>query len=164
MILDLKKLFVEDIKKVSGSYQIDNLISLTDPMFLFSPIKVNYNIENNAGLVELKASVDFNISHPCDRCTKQVEINCKYKFKHILVTSIDNEENDEYILLDNFKINLDEVITEDILLRIPSKILCKPDCKGLCQECGKDLNEGPCQCSKDFIDPRLEVLKSLLND
>ena len=164
MILDLKRLFVEDIKKISDSYQIDNLISLTDPMFLFSPIKVNYNIENNAGLVELKASVDFNISHPCDRCTKQVKINCKYKFKHVLVTSIDNEENDEYILLDNFKINLDEVITEDILLRIPSKILCKPDCKGLCQECGKDLNEGPCQCNKDSIDPRLEVLKSLLND
>lgn len=51
---------------------------------------------------------------------------------------------------------------EPIQKPMPTKMLCKPDCKGLCCKCGKNLNDGPCDCQKD-VDPRLEALLQLLD-
>ena len=59
-------------------------------------------------------------------------------------------------------LDLTEALREQILLELPMRPLCKPDCRGLCVECGKNLNEGPCGCVKETIDPRLVRLKDLL--
>jgi uncharacterized protein len=59
-------------------------------------------------------------------------------------------------------LNLTAALREHILLALPMRPLCKPDCLGLCVECGKNLNEGPCDCVKETIDPRLAGLKELL--
>jgi len=61
------------------------------------------------------------------------------------------------------EIDLDELIKEQVLLSMPIKPLCRPECKGLCLKCGKNLNEGACQCERDEIDARLEILKKLKN-
>ena len=50
----------------------------------------------------------------------------------------------------------------DLVLELPLRYLCKPDCKGLCCRCGKNLNDGPCGCQKE-IDPRLAALRQLLD-
>ena len=42
--------------------------------------------------------------------------------------------------------------------------LCKPDCAGLCSNCGANLNEGPCNCDKEDVDPRFAALRSLKNE
>jgi uncharacterized protein len=49
-------------------------------------------------------------------------------------------------------------------MEFPSRFLCSDDCKGLCQRCGKNLNEGACNCGKDEIDPRLAPLKKILEE
>jgi len=59
-------------------------------------------------------------------------------------------------------LDLTEALREQILLELPMRPLCKPDCRGLCVECGKNLNEGTCDCVKETIDPRLVRLKDLL--
>ena len=56
------------------------------------------------------------------------------------------EDSGEYIQVDDYKLDLDELIRTDILLELPTKFLCKEDCKGLCPTCGKNLNEGACDC------------------
>ena len=58
--------------------------------------------------------------------------------------------------------DLDDILTTAVVLNLDSQLLCKPDCKGLCARCGKDLNEGPCGCQPER-DPRLQVLEKLLN-
>lgn len=58
-------------------------------------------------------------------------------------------------------LDLSEQVWETLLLLLPQKVLCGADCLGLCPECGADLNQGPCGCSKDGKDPRLEILRSL---
>ena len=83
--------------------------------------------------------------------------------ERILVSSLNNEENDEYLLLDNYQLPLDELVEEELILNLPSKNLCRKDCRGLCPKCGRNLNEGLCGCRSDTIDPRLEVLKQLMN-
>ena len=59
-------------------------------------------------------------------------------------------------------LDLTEALREQVLLELPMRPLCKPDCLGLCPVCGKNLNEGPCDCVKETIDPRLAGLKDLL--
>ena len=60
-------------------------------------------------------------------------------------------------------IDLDELVMSDLLLTLPMKHLCREDCKGLCAQCGKNLNEGDCGCIKKPVDPRLEALRKLLD-
>jgi uncharacterized protein len=58
-------------------------------------------------------------------------------------------------------LNLAALLWEEFSLALPVKPLCRPDCKGLCPECGKNLNEGACGCSPDTGDPRLAALRQL---
>jgi uncharacterized protein len=61
------------------------------------------------------------------------------------------------------RLDLDQLVEEDVNLAIPSKYLCNPDCKGLCSICGKNLNENQCDC-KAPVDPRMAVLLQLLDE
>ena len=80
-----------------------------------------------------------------------------------LFRTLADEENDDYIETPDFTLELDDVVISDIFLSLPSKNLCRDDCKGLCQICGQNLNNGECSCDKRQTDPRLEILKQLID-
>ena len=67
------------------------------------------------------------------------------------------------VRVNDYQLPLDELVEEELILNLPSKNLCRKDCRGLCPKCGKNLNEGLCGCRSDTIDPRLEVLRQLMN-
>ena len=71
----------------------------------------------------------------------------------------ENELNLDYY--SNEEIDISELITEQVLLAVPMKPLCSPECVGICMACGTDLNEGICKCKTDKIDPRLSPLERL---
>ena len=81
----------------------------------------------------------------------------------VLVTEFANEENeDEWVFpLEGDSADLDDIVRTVFVLNLDSKLLCKKDCKGLCCRCGKNLNDGPCNCQKE-LDPRFAALKQLL--
>ena len=118
------------------------------------PAKVSGLVENRAGVVTLTADVRLDYVASCDRCLRDVPQSLNRQFTHVLTRSLQNEENDELILVEDMHFDLDELLREDILLSLPTKVLCKSDCKGLCPMCGADLNKGPCGCKKP-VDPRL---------
>ena len=75
------------------------------------------------------------------------------------------EENvDEYVIVENGRLDIDEQLSEALLLDFPRKILCSDDCPGLCPKCGKQLKHGKCGCNTKEIDPRLAVLAKLLEE
>ena len=81
-----------------------------------------------------------------------------------VVEKLENEEDDDdYIVVSNRELDLDELVNEEVSLSLPNKILCKDDCKGLCPKCGANLNVKQCNCKKD-VDPRMEALLQLLED
>jgi uncharacterized protein len=69
---------------------------------------------------------------------------------------------DPIYFIDESWLDLRQPLREQILLTLPMHSLCRPDCKGLCPTCGQNLNEGPCSCDTEDIDPRLAELKKLL--
>ena len=83
----------------------------------------------------------------------------------VLVTEMANEENeDEWVFpLEGDRADLDDIVRTVFVLNLDSKLLCKEDCAGLCHRCGKNLNEGPCNCQKE-LDPRFAALKQLLEN
>ena len=71
---------------------------------------------------------------------------------------------DRYIVVSDGQLDLAELATADILLELPTSVLCVESCKGLCPVCGANLNEGDCGCDRSQRDPRLDKLRELLDE
>lgn len=127
------------------------------------PVKIKGRIANRAGVVSMEADASVQIETVCDRCAAPVVEELTVKMKHTFVPASYESTNDEYIIVPDSHYDLDVLAREDVLLSLPTKFLCKEDCKGICSRCGKNLNEGPCDCKKE-VDPRLASLLSLLED
>jgi uncharacterized protein len=170
MVLDLTGLFASPGEKLLISYQLDFSGIEYFGEFLFKdPIEITGYVENRASLVILSISLSYCVYSVCSRCTCDIIKPTNLDFENILVRKLESpdrsfEENDDFILIPDAHLNLDEVITTNIILNIPMKQLCKIDCKGICQKCGKNQNESVCKCNKNQIDPRLESLTQLLDD
>jgi uncharacterized protein len=68
----------------------------------------------------------------------------------------------EWIIYEDANLDLAPLARENFLLEIPIQVLCRSDCRGLCSQCGQDLNAGPCDCEDEPLDPRLASLRSLI--
>lgn len=163
MVINLESVFNSEGLSLPVDYSLD-LSSETlgsEKPFVY-PVFVKGRVFNHTGIVEIEAQASTHIVYPCDRCTAPTDFDLDVKINHILVTSVNDENNDDFMLIKSYMFNLDEIVIEDFFLSLPSKFLCSEDCKGLCFKCGKNLNEGPCECKKE-IDPRLAVLSQLLD-
>ncbi len=129
------------------------------------PVSITGQVRNEAGVLLLTAELATTLHCVCDRCATAFVRDFSQKVSAVLVEALCHEENEDdwTFLLQNGSADLDEIMTAAFVLNMDSKMLCKPDCKGLCPTCGKDLNDGPCSCEKE-PDPRLAVLKQLLKD
>ena len=164
MILDLEPIFNNEGMVKDFEYELDlSEQELNGSKPFASPVKISGHAGNYTGIVELHATADFTLETACDRCAKPISLPLATKIFHTLVTSLNDETNDELMLVNELRFDLDELITEDIFLDLPSKFLCREDCKGICSKCGSDLNDGSCSCEKE-VDPRLAALKQLLDN
>lgn len=164
MFIDLQQLFDIENERVVVDYSLNlSDIELWGQCPFGSPVHITGVVENRAGIVYLAYTAGFVLSADCDRCLDRFSRDEAYQFDHILVRELNEEDTDAYILVENARLNLDELVRSDILLSLPTKLLCKDDCKGLCQTCGNNLNHIVCTCSRKECDPRLEALKKLLD-
>lgn len=126
------------------------------------PIVIHGTVRNMAGALVLEGSADTTLELVCDRCLKPFRQELRLPVSTLLAETLEDEENDEIVLLEDGAVDLDEVFTTALVLSMDSKHVCSEDCKGLCATCGADLNQGPCGCRKE-IDPRLAALAQLLD-
>lgn len=167
MQLDLKGYFSSEAekkeKKFNFSFSMSD-IEMNGSQPFTSPVEVSGVASSENGAVRIEASVTYDYVANCDRCLEEINEKVNKKFEHLLLLSEDDGEDDLYIRVQSEEIDLYELLREDIILNLPMIHLCKPDCKGLCSQCGANLNYEECTCSKDSVDPRLEILKTLLNN
>lgn len=126
------------------------------------PIVIHGTVRNMAGALMLEGSADTTLELVCDRCLKPFRQELRLPVSTLLAETLEDEENDEIVLLEDGAVDLDEVFTTALVLSMDSKHVCDQNCKGLCATCGANLNEGPCGCRKE-IDPRLAALAQLLD-
>ena len=147
MNIQLRQLFdiVGECVDIDYSISPDELKDISAYSFA-SPVAIKGKIINRAGVVRLTYESRAELALECDRCLTQFVREFCYSFEHILVAGT-NTDDDEYVVCSNNILDLNELAVSDLLLQLPTKILCKDDCKGLCYTCGKNLNEGECSCS-----------------
>ena len=143
---------------------VDERISLTEPATVSGKVRLDGNEVFVNGHVETRAQVE------CDRCLQPIKtpVNTDFALEYMTGSEYESggtaeltEAEMSVSVFDGKAIDVDEVVKEQILLAVPTRMLCREDCKGICPECGKDLNTGECQCVKEDIDPRWAALKNL---
>ena len=166
MLLDLSKIIVCPGASVSFSTSLD----LSDLRYgncypVSEPVQASGSVRNTAGVLILTARISTTLHGTCDRCAVDFDREVSYDVEAVLTRELENEdEADEWtFLLENDHADLDDILTTAFVLNMDSKLLCKPDCKGLCFRCGRNLNDGTCDCRPES-DPRLAVLGQLLKD
>ena len=171
MKLDLRPLLAGD-KLLTFEYELpidtDADAGFFNGVSFPSPMKVSGDITNTAGymLMQLTASVDYSTF--CARCLKPTSGSFTLSLEKTVATrdvlaDLPEEKIDDYAIIDDGFLDIDELLLDSLGMEFPSRFLCKDDCKGLCQRCGHNLNEGKCACPEREIDPRLAPLQKLLD-
>lgn len=165
MFIALESLLNGGIDEIEVDSSFDFSKEEIDGVFPFTtPVKLKGKIVNKAGIVTISATADFIFEAYCNRCAAKAKKSYSVPIEHTLVSQLNNEnDSDEYIVVENMKLDIERLTLEDIYLFLPSKFLCKETCKGVCPKCGTNLNESSCDCKKD-IDPRFEALLSMLDE
>ena len=127
------------------------------------PVLASGTVRNTAGVLVMQGQIRTCIHGVCDRCASDFDQAVEFPIDVVLVRELANEENeDEWVFpLEGDSADLEDIVRTVFVLNMDTKLLCKPDCEGLCCRCGKNLNDGPCSCQKE-IDPRLAALRQLL--
>lgn len=164
MLLDVRPIIHAPGKSRSFSFEMDfSDVEFAGRYPASSPVTVEGEVRNTAGLLDLSFSMQTTLDAVCDRCTKEFSQDKEFFFHCMLAEELQVEENDEIELLEEGKIDVGELARTTFILEMDTKTLCSEDCMGLCARCGADLNLGPCSCQKE-IDPRLAVLATLLEN
>ena len=163
MLLDLREIIGVPGGKVSFDYEPD----MSDVPFgsivrIKQPSRAAGNVTNRAGVLTFSANVDAECVCVCARCLGEFEYPVHKRITAYLTEGGEGENPDGYVL-EGDKADINEIIVTEFVLGMDERLFCREDCAGLCQNCGSDLNEGPCLCKKQ-IDPRLAVLGQLLDD
>ena len=165
MMLGLSKI----IDRPGASLPFSTSVDLSDLRFgtscpISEPVEASGTVRNTAGVLVMKGQIHTTIHGVCDRCANEFTSYVETPIDVVLVQELSNEENeDEWVFpLEGDSADLDDIVRTVFVLNMDSKLLCKPDCKGMCCRCGKNLNDGPCNCQKE-LDPRFATLRQLLD-
>ncbi|MDR0917215.1 MAG: DUF177 domain-containing protein [Oscillospiraceae bacterium] len=163
MTLDLREVIGVPSLSVSFDYAPDLADYLGDQYLAFvSPPRAVGTVRNNAGALSMTAHVDAEITTVCSRClcefTFVIDRDIAAKFGEGA-----SDDDSELYFIENARLDVDDLLLTELLLDQTHSPVCRDDCRGLCADCGADLNLGDCGCGKE-IDPRLAALAQLLDD
>ena len=169
MLVNLTDVFTSEGKVVEKTVSLE-MTEFQSKMGTFpiaekSPVQITMsNLGVGKALVEGTAEVTLTMA--CDRCLTEVPVKLELEFsrdvdsKDTQDSEIDDENQD---ILEGSQLNIETLINNEILINLPDKVLCKEDCKGMCKQCGQNLNEGDCGCDDFVPDPRMAAIKDIFN-
>ena len=174
MVLNISSLLSGEKSRLDIDYMLSisteemgNAVNLSGVTFP-SPAKVTGYITDNEGYMRLSLSVALPYETLCARCACEVKGEFEIDFERTVVPKgmVDDaeEKEEEFVVVENGMLDIDEQLSEILLLDFPTRVLCKEDCKGLCQKCGKDLNDGECNCPKKELNPAFAKLLSMFDE
>jgi uncharacterized protein len=181
MIDNLRFNVAQLMKDPVGSYRYVDVVADLDELVPDAELAEGVERSSIAGRVRLmrtnhgvlvQGSLEGETQVACSRCLAPVPVALDVQVEEVFMPTIDMatgrsikpEEEDEALWIDEHHIlDLSEVLRQDVLLELPPHVLCKEDCRGLCPECGTNLNEASCECKPD-IDPRWSSLTDLLKN
>ena len=155
----------EELELKSSSYPV----SRKEPFTL--------SVTGEAGKLHIRGETEVRLNMPCDRCLDDVEITFPIQIDYRITPDREEallsetgdrdseiEDFDEYSFLDGCILDVDKLVSDEIVVALPTKVLCKEDCKGLCPVCGTNLNHSSCSCDRTVGDPRMAAIRDIFMD
>lgn len=166
MRVDVTPILTGKTDKISFSFDWEGVPDLFPNVSFEGPVHVDGVITERSGcmLLSLRAKVSYMTE--CARCLKELHRSLTLDLSKNAAVSgtLEDDDNDDYVIISESILSLEDPVGELLFLELPSRDLCSESCLGLCTKCGKDLNEGSCNCITKEIDPRLLVLRKFLSD
>jgi uncharacterized protein len=167
MNIDISRLLQND--GATEEFQLNNVldhitISGQDyPVRQIGSMDVRLKNKGNSVIV-ISYSGDSAVTIPCARCLEPVEYPVKFEGTREIDMKIpDDERDDESFFVIEKEIYPDLLFMDEIMQQWPIRVLCKPDCKGICSQCGANLNETVCNCEKEVTDPRMAAIRDIFS-
>lgn len=137
-------------------YEVDETLPTVDEYVLEKPVRGLAKLTRTNRGIYTDARLGTVVRMECSRCLADADYPVDVRIREEFVPTVDIitgksipvEDQDEEIgrIDEHHDINLDDSFRQYLLLELPIQPLCRPDCAGLCPKCGKNLNEGPCDC------------------
>lgn len=160
---------ISNISKIDGASMAvvnDGLTlefpGLIDEMSVVKPQRFEGKLTNIGGMLRLEGKLRAQFGVKCHRCLKELDKKLDLHIEETIVNSRTNDDTEAYAYEGNF-FEMDKVLIDNILLNLPMKHVCDENCKGLCPQCGANLNIAKCACKEDGLDSRMDVLKEFFN-
>ena len=124
------------------------------PVLAKEPIELTITNTGDRNL-EIRGTGKITVGIPCDRCLEEVSTEIPLEIERKLDMKLTDEDRvndlDESSYLTGMDLDVDQLVYLEVLMSWPLKVLCREDCKGICSQCGKNLNDGPCGCVEAMI-------------
>jgi len=167
MLLNILKAKMEPGKSIEfqTQVQIDNDLVSSKNYQILTPAKVEGTYCYGDDKLDLDATVSFDILANCDNCGEEINKVISFKLEETFIENSASHSEEDYLILNQTCIELDKPIEDALLLNMPSRLLCKDDCKGLCTICGKNKNHSSCSCQvlkeeMENLENPFEILKN----
>lgn len=137
---------------------------------LKNDVKISGELAKKLVQTDVEGKILASVEIECTRCLQAIEKDLEILFNVTYVTTENyteakeselREQDLDVSIFDGRKIDLSELVREQIILNLPEQIFCSEDCKGLCAKCGANRNLIDCNCEEKEIDPRWQSLREL---
>ena len=129
-----------------------------------SSCSVQGDISSKDNILLLNINIKVNLEMNCSRCLDTFIYPIDIDIEERFTNNKELQDNEEIIFVDSDTLDIAKIVENVIISTLPIKRLCTDDCKGLCYQCGKNLNEGSCQCETNDVDLRLAKLQELFGN
>jgi uncharacterized protein len=178
MLLDLRS-FKGGTDEIARQYRPEAFTPAGEDFRVVAPVDLAIRVTKDAQKVRLSGRIRTTLEADCGRCLEPFRIPVDSALDLLFLPDTgeaaeqlaagkgEKEVRDDDVGVSFYKndtIDLGDVMRDEFYLALPMKPLCKDDCKGLCPVCGINRNRETCGCKADWVDPRLEALKTLLKN
>jgi uncharacterized protein len=169
MKLDLTR-YRQPVSHFARTFQPEEVASDPWTYYIVAPVALEFDIHKDKDKFRLVGHLRTELELPCSRCLEpyRFSIDADFDQRYLPAAAaspeIENEVQEDDLETSYYsddQIDLGELMREQFYLALPMKPLCRPDCRGLCPQCGTNLNTGSCDCVPAWGDPRLAALRDL---
>jgi len=130
---------------------------------LATPVRAALKVTGADGVFWVEGPVTATGEFQCSRCLTSVRVDLEGELRE-KYSPRGTQTDDEAVPFEGDCLDVTRDVEKALLLAMPMKPVCRPDCRGICPRCGRDLNEGPCGCRAEDVDPRLAALAGFFKD
>lgn len=165
------KINISNLSQGTHDYELPkSAVELELPDHFIGDIAARVTLEKSSRQILLRAQITSHALFQCDRCLDEFKKEITPAFQLVYVWdaqdhSADSDDDIRKLTPDTNIIDISDAVRDSVLLAVPLKLLCREDCAGLCQRCGKNLNHtanGSCDCGTGEVDSRWNKLAGLV--